>query len=524
MSETTRTDLHRSIPYAAHLTPVFAHFGVSFENEQAQSIPKANIYNLKHIHKFMGFRLEGDQVRRGPAVVEAPVALEVVPPPEVPQSPAHEDQPPVVNEAPIPQDVPQTPPFQTSSPLLPEVEIPSFTPQFQASTSTGGPSVPPELYSFLNDKFHTINSSIHQMSESFELRIQRLENSVNGQFIKQQEASHHATQRFNRLIGTLDDASLELKEHQETLEKVLQGILANSQTNLFNSQEAVSQISKTKLSFAHMVDNLEGMKNLSAHIDNDMSILKKELSLINKHGIARIDISCKGSVDTPPTGVDTMLQTIRQNDEEKCVDTGSSGVGTRSSSQKTCLSVLDSVSTQPEVVSTLVTLPREPILPVLDSVSTHSLDRLTHFGNFFTLSSTWTRGTLEFTWFGLGSCTHAPQGYFWTHWTINSLQLAIQQKRCFQNLPEIRLAARSVLLPVLALLVLPQANSHLSKHEKWSLIIEDAIRSLQGSRSSRGSQLRRLQGRSQSSSCRASVRDFKRSSFFTIQPSTGEYI
>ncbi|MQM10276.1 hypothetical protein Taro_043168 [Colocasia esculenta] len=69
-------------------------------------------------------------------------------------------------------------------------------------------------------------------------------------------------------------------------------------------------------------------------------------------------------------------------------------------------------------------------------------------------------------------------------------------------------AARSVLLPVLALLVLPQANSHLSKHEKWSLIIEDAIGSLQGSRSSRGSQLRRLQGRSQSSSCRASGQTF----------------
>ncbi|MQL83186.1 hypothetical protein Taro_015668, partial [Colocasia esculenta] len=219
-----------------------------------------------------------------------------------------------------------------------------------------------------------------------------------------------------------------------------------------------------------------------------------------------------------------MLQTLRQNDEETCVDTGSSDVDTRSSSQKTCLSVLDSVSTQPEVVSTLVTLPREPILPVLDSVSTHSLDRSTHSGNFFTLSSTWTRGTLGFTWIGLGSCAHAPQGYFWTHWAINTLQLSIQPKRTFQSLPKICLAARSVLLPVLALLVLPHANSHLSKHEKWSLIIEDAVRSLQGCRSSRGIQLRRLQGRSQSLSCTSSVRDFKRSSFFTIQPSTREYI
>ncbi|MQL69545.1 hypothetical protein Taro_001840 [Colocasia esculenta] len=288
IGETTRKDLHRSLPYTAHLTSVFWHFGVFLENELAQSIPKSNIYCFKHLKKFMGFRLDGDQVRSGPAVVQAPVAPEVVPPPEVPQSPTHEDQPPVVNEAPIPQDVPQTPPFQTSSPLLPKVEIPSFTPHYQASASAsiGGPYVPPELYSFLNNKFDTITSSILQMSESFELRIQRLENSVNAQFIKQKEAADHATQRFNRLIGTLADASLELKEHQETLEKVLQGILANSQTNLFNSQEAVSQISKTRLSFAHMVDDLEGMKNLTAHIDNEMSILKKELSNINKHRIA----------------------------------------------------------------------------------------------------------------------------------------------------------------------------------------------------------------------------------------------
>ncbi|MQL75786.1 hypothetical protein Taro_008161, partial [Colocasia esculenta] len=63
-----------------------------------------------------------------------------------------------------------------------------------------------------------------------------------------------------------------------------------------------------------------------------------------------------------------------------CVDTVPGSVDTRSSSQKTCLAVLDSVSTLPEVVSTLVTLPREPILPVLDSVSTHSVVVSIHFG------------------------------------------------------------------------------------------------------------------------------------------------
>ncbi|MQL69762.1 hypothetical protein Taro_002086 [Colocasia esculenta] len=66
---------------------------------------------------------------------------------------------------------------------------------------------------------------------------------------------------------------------------------------------------------------------------------------------------CHGSVDTPTIGVDTGLQTLRQNDEEKvkCVDTVSSGVDTSLSSQRTQLTVWD-------------------------SVSTHSLGRLTHSG------------------------------------------------------------------------------------------------------------------------------------------------
>ncbi|MQM15572.1 hypothetical protein Taro_048518 [Colocasia esculenta] len=180
MSETTRTDLHRSLPYAAHLTLIFAHFGVSFENEQAQSIPKENIYNLKHIQKFMGFRIEGEQVRRGSDIVEAPVVPEEVDPPPAVHCPAHDQAKQPLNEveAPIPLDVPQdislSPTLHTSSPQIPNVDPPSFSPQFQgpASTFPGGPFVPPELYSFLNDKFDTLNSSIHQMSESFELRIQ----------------------------------------------------------------------------------------------------------------------------------------------------------------------------------------------------------------------------------------------------------------------------------------------------------------------------------------------------------------
>ncbi|MQL78451.1 hypothetical protein Taro_010877, partial [Colocasia esculenta] len=51
---------------------------------------------------------------------------------------------------------------------------------------------------------------------------------------------------------------------------------------------------------------------------------------------------CHGSVDIPTTGVDTGFQTLRQNDEEKvkCVDTASSGVDTRPSSQRTQLTDL----------------------------------------------------------------------------------------------------------------------------------------------------------------------------------------
>ncbi|MQL96655.1 hypothetical protein Taro_029338 [Colocasia esculenta] len=188
--------------------------------------------------------IEGDQVSRGPVIEAHVIPLEGEDPPPATQSPqpAQGDQPPSECEVPIPQDIPHSPTMHASSPTLPDVGPPSFFPQFpsSASTSTGGHSIPPELYTFIEDKFGTITSSLQQMSENFELRIQRLENSVNGQFIKQKEVAEHATHRFNKLIGTLGDASVQLKEHQDQLEKVLQEILANTQKNLFNSQEAVT--------------------------------------------------------------------------------------------------------------------------------------------------------------------------------------------------------------------------------------------------------------------------------------------
>ncbi|MQL85960.1 hypothetical protein Taro_018492 [Colocasia esculenta] len=85
------------------------------------------------------------------------------------------------------------------------------------------------------------------------------------------------------------------------------------------------------------------------------------------------NISCKGSVDTPHTGVDTMLQALSQTMKKwsSSVDTKPSQVDTRPSSH---------VSTRDEVVSTLETSPREVFLPVWDSVSTLDQVRSTHSG------------------------------------------------------------------------------------------------------------------------------------------------
>ncbi|MQL98451.1 hypothetical protein Taro_031159 [Colocasia esculenta] len=62
----------------------------------------------------------------------------------------------------------------------------------------------------------------------------------------------------------------------------------------------------------------------------------------------------------------------------KCVDTVHGRADTRPSLQKTQFPNWDSVSTQPVVVSTLVSAPRRPVLRKWDSVSTHSLVVSTH--------------------------------------------------------------------------------------------------------------------------------------------------
>ncbi|MQL80929.1 hypothetical protein Taro_013383 [Colocasia esculenta] len=95
-----------------------------------------------------------------------------------------------------------------------------------------------------------------------------------------------------------------------------------------------------------------------------------------EHGAYRF---CHGSVDTPTTGVDTGFQTLRQNDEEmvKRVDTASSSVDIRPSAQRTQLTGPYSVSTQPQVVSTLDPVPRGPVCHT-GTVCRHSLGVCRH--------------------------------------------------------------------------------------------------------------------------------------------------
>ncbi|MQL85876.1 hypothetical protein Taro_018412 [Colocasia esculenta] len=86
----------------------------------------------------------------------------------------------------------------------------------------------------------------------------------------------------------------------------------------------------------------------------------------------RQEIFCKGSVDTPLTGVDTMLQTqgkIMKN-WSSSVDTSSSSVDTRDSFPKTFWPIWDSsVDTRSDSVDTR-DLPRTPSGLFWDSVST----------------------------------------------------------------------------------------------------------------------------------------------------------
>ncbi|MQM11373.1 hypothetical protein Taro_044278 [Colocasia esculenta] len=146
--------------------------------------------------KFMKFSVERDQVTREP-VVEQPVEHleeEPVPDVEIPQGDPVEL--PHIDPD-IPQDVPaQSTPHASPTPPQHLLVPTSFFHQYHtsASTSSSGSSVPPELYKFLQVQFDNLNSSMREIFVKFELRIQRLENTVNSQFLRQQKMTVVSTQ------------------------------------------------------------------------------------------------------------------------------------------------------------------------------------------------------------------------------------------------------------------------------------------------------------------------------------------
>ncbi|MQM15692.1 hypothetical protein Taro_048646 [Colocasia esculenta] len=102
--------------------------------------------------------------------------------------------------------------------------------------------------------------------------------------------------------------------------------------------------------------------------------------------------SCKGSVDTTISGVDTMTQSKDRNVKKRStsVDTSLGQVDTRDRSQRNMLTCFYLRSTLNQIVSTLVDTESSQVdtrdlsqgidLPVWDSVSTHFMGRSTHSG------------------------------------------------------------------------------------------------------------------------------------------------
>ncbi|MQM04504.1 hypothetical protein Taro_037303 [Colocasia esculenta] len=78
-----------------------------------------------------------------------------------------EDQPHILPEGGIQLETPIPPQDDPSSSLPLTFEPPHFPSTFQSSTSSGGSSIPPELFSFLNAKFDTLNPTIQIMYKHF---------------------------------------------------------------------------------------------------------------------------------------------------------------------------------------------------------------------------------------------------------------------------------------------------------------------------------------------------------------------
>ncbi|MQM23920.1 hypothetical protein Taro_056990 [Colocasia esculenta] len=98
----------------------------------------------------------------------------------------------------------------------------------------------------------------------------------------------------------------------------------------------------------------------------------------------RTTFSCKGSVDTTMSGVDTMAQSKDRNMKKRStsVATSPGQVDTRDRSQRNLLTgfyLRHGVDTESSQVDTR-DLSQGIVLPVWDSVSTHLMGRSTHSG------------------------------------------------------------------------------------------------------------------------------------------------
>ena len=78
------------------------------------------------------------------------------------------------------------------------------------------------------------------------------------------------------------------------------------------------------------------------------------------------NISCKGSVDTTINGVDRIVQSKGRNVKKRStsVDTSPGQVDTRDRSQRNMLTCFHLRSTLNQIVSTLESLPRRPVVQI----------------------------------------------------------------------------------------------------------------------------------------------------------------
>ncbi|MQM00684.1 hypothetical protein Taro_033422 [Colocasia esculenta] len=218
-----------------------------------------------------------------------------------------------------------------------------------------------------------------------------------------------------------------------------------------------------------MVDDLESMKNLSAHIDEEMSALKKEFKVLNRPGT---NIFCKGSVDTTILGVDTMVQNKGRNVKESPsqVDTSPGQVDTREPSQKGCFAVWDMRSTLNHLRLTQETSPRDLICQSGECVDTPhgQVDTLWNLYDLIFLLDTWhPREKVDQPWI---LCPRTPRvsfGYLRYKYPPNGHPSTREPSKSLQKLV---VAARESLLSVLLPLALPDLNSPFSKHKDRRLI------------------------------------------------------